>query len=498
MPPEFWKTSLVSELLKALCCDASATACLMRKCNSCRDSLISYKDFDSDAPVIYEQWNQVKEKITLRNRKQKIVTHWAKEQVNSTRFSAVDFLESQIDKFMNHEGIMIHQARQFKFLKMNMTETDVLIHCDFSENYSAKLSTEIQSFHFGGSRKQFTLHTVQVYYKKTAYSPLQSQSICTLSAVNDHGAHAVWAHMNPVLDFVFKNAPNVETIHFQSDCPSTQYRNKTMFFLISRVFAEKDNIKTVTWNYSAPGHGKGAPDGVGGCLKRTADRVVAEGCDIINFSNFVDVLKTNTRNIVLQIIYQEDIDRVSKQIPQSLPTFYGTMKVHQVIFQSSSPGLLRMKSLSCFNCLDCDDYLIGEFNNSKLAARSRKKDNSSLPQQRSPPTAPSADSETDDGPFHPLADSGFPPAGSYALFLNAQSSSNNKTTKICYVESSSSSEDHVMGCCLHPVNDSRRFFTVYLSSATKLRKSDVLRILPSPTIKIMGKKVIRVFPHDMM
>lgn len=38
----------------------------------------------------------------------------------------------------------------------------MLIHSDLSENDSMKYSTEIQAFHFGSSRKQYTLHTSQI------------------------------------------------------------------------------------------------------------------------------------------------------------------------------------------------------------------------------------------------------------------------------------------------------------------------------------------------
>lgn len=36
------------------------------------------------------------------------------------------------------------------------------------------------------------------------------------------------------------------------------------------------------WSFFEAGHGKGAPDGVGGLLKRTAERLGSEGKDIPN------------------------------------------------------------------------------------------------------------------------------------------------------------------------------------------------------------------------
>ncbi|GBO37998.1 hypothetical protein AVEN_75210-1 [Araneus ventricosus] len=42
-------------------------------------------------------------------------------------------------------------------------------------------------------------------------------------------------------------------------------------------------IKELAWNYTEAGRGKGAPYGVGGVIKRSADRLVAQGKDIENF-----------------------------------------------------------------------------------------------------------------------------------------------------------------------------------------------------------------------
>lgn len=40
-----------------------------------------------------------------------------------------------------------------------MTENEIIIHIDFSENYCCKYDKEIQSVHFGPSQTHVTLHT---------------------------------------------------------------------------------------------------------------------------------------------------------------------------------------------------------------------------------------------------------------------------------------------------------------------------------------------------
>lgn len=48
------------------------------------------------------------------------------------------------------------------------------------------------------------------------------------------------------------------------------------------------NLTTISWNYTEAGHDKGPMDGVGGALKREADKMVAHGADIQNASDFAE------------------------------------------------------------------------------------------------------------------------------------------------------------------------------------------------------------------
>ena len=143
-----------------------------------------------------------------------------------------------------------------------------MLHVDFSENYACKLSREIQAFHFGGSRKQATIHTAVLYTVNA------TKSYATLSDSLHHDERAVWAHLEPILKELRTNCPQITTLHIINDGPVTQYRNKTNFYLLSTlpfIYAFKNS----TWNcYLERAHGKGAPDGIGGAVKREADLYV--------------------------------------------------------------------------------------------------------------------------------------------------------------------------------------------------------------------------------
>lgn len=144
---------------------------------------------------------------------------------------------------MKHEAIIVNQFSQLKKLRMKMEENEVIVHMDFSENYACKYESEIQSFHFGGRRQQISLHTTAVQFKETNTGPLRTKSFYTFSK---NLSHDPVAHLRPVFEYLNKMKPNLKAIHFLSDSPSNQYRNKLLFYLYSH------NIKNHSLNWNIP------------------------------------------------------------------------------------------------------------------------------------------------------------------------------------------------------------------------------------------------------
>lgn len=94
---------------------------------------------------------------------------------------------------------------------------------DFSENYNTKYSSEVQSFHFDGSCTQVSLHTVVLYTK------VETKCVATMSENLSHNVPVIWTHLKPVMEHLPYSAKNV---HFLSDGPVTQYRNKDVFYYL--------------------------------------------------------------------------------------------------------------------------------------------------------------------------------------------------------------------------------------------------------------------------
>lgn len=343
--------------LEKICCDRYSEKCLARTCQDCSMKILPYKEFDNSMDIAVKQWKHSKELIKdIKTKQDRYVTKYKKEMYNlKPRDLIMQLEESDLPKLFQHEQNIVHQYKTIKSLKESLTEKDAVIHMDFSENYTTKCNQEIQSYHFGGSRTQISLHTVVVYTKDKVTSH------CTVSLNLSHNAGAIWAHLQPVLIGL---PSSVENLHFLSDGPVTQYRNKTMFYILGcRIEDFYPLAMKYTWNFHEAGHGKGAPDGIGATCKRTADQLIAQRGDITNLYDFVAVLRERCPNIQISVIEDVDIEKVNKMIKEhekEQKPFKGTLLVHQVAGHIYNPNKLVLKSLSCFcDNVGCNHYNLG-------------------------------------------------------------------------------------------------------------------------------------------
>ncbi|KAL4714627.1 hypothetical protein ACJJTC_019690 [Scirpophaga incertulas] len=156
--------------------------------------------------------------------------------------------------------------------------------------YKAKLKQNPEKYE-ESKRKNYHVKKRLVITKKLNLS-------VTLSSSIKHNPAAIWAHLDPVMKDILTLYPDVTTVHFCSDGPFSQYRQKQNFYL-SSTLTFNYGFKAMTWSFFEAGHGKGPADGIGGYLKRSADDMVARGPDISNADNFYECLKdVNYRDIV--------------------------------------------------------------------------------------------------------------------------------------------------------------------------------------------------------
>lgn len=225
------------------------------------DSLSSLKEFK------YKKWITEKEqRVHEKTKKNIMVTIKLKRIFSLEPKEVVDYFMKELGDILAHEYRIVHQHRFRKQLIENLKPEECFILMDFSENYCCKYSSEIQAIHFGASRNQITLHTGMFYTFDF------KQGFATFSASLRHDANAVIAHLEPILSSYFSKFPDIKYVHFMSDSPSNQYRNKRMFWLITqKIPVTHGNIQKITYNFSETGHGKGPADGIGAVVKRALD-----------------------------------------------------------------------------------------------------------------------------------------------------------------------------------------------------------------------------------
>ncbi|KAL0859620.1 hypothetical protein ABMA27_010747 [Loxostege sticticalis] len=342
--------SKASYLAKSLCCkNEPNVACLERRCVQCSEKKVDFNVINGSDTIIYERWITKNVEVTIKGQTRK-VKKTIKERVKTSQLLLTNILKSNLPTYMQHLANFYNQIRAINFIKQNLTASDGLLHIDFSENYGCKYGTEIQSAHFGGSKGQISLHTC-VFYSKDSQSTIKASCFCTVSQDLRHDPVLICAHLKPVIEQIKLIIPDLKDLHILSDGPTTQYGNKTMFQMIVNYISKISSVESITWHFSESGHGKGAPDGVGGCLKRTCDKAVGNGRDIIDLNTFVDCTKVNCKGIMVMPIDDSvvsDIQNIADAI--TVPPFKGTFKIHQITWTTREPNILHVRRLSCIVC----------------------------------------------------------------------------------------------------------------------------------------------------
>ncbi len=318
-------TNSISELLAVIACNTTSKQCMYRTCAKCCYNELEFEGPVEETEITWQQWSRV-----VTSEKEKNFANFAKVTQSGKCEDLLALLNKKLDSLAKHHFNWLHQAKILRELKETLREDEVCIHVDFSENYGCKLSSEIQAFHFGGSRKQVTIHTCVVYMASSSFS------YATISASLRHDERAVWAHMEPVLrDAIGKCNTPPSTLHISSDGPVTQYRNKKNLYLLSTV-PFLSGFKRVTWNFSEKSHGKGAP----------ADTAVQRGTDLQTAEELYKFLKDQDSTINYYWISEEDIAKFDESVPKNVPAVKGTLKMHQVT--SEEPAAIQWREISCF------------------------------------------------------------------------------------------------------------------------------------------------------
>ena len=195
--------------------------------------------------------------------------------------------------------------------------------------------------------------------------------------------------------------PDLKLVFYWTDSPTSQFRNKTIFHIISE---HKEECNCVTsWNYFRACHGKGPCDGVGGTVKRLADDYVKQNKVVIQDAAdfFAWSRDKQSESKIDYTFVSTDEYKLSKVSLQSglevIKPVQGTMKVHAAVGLGNNSVMVRDVSCFCFNCFEgvkfCEESCCDGWEKHNLLKKQKKKGETN----RDVPITPVASSSNKEG-----------------------------------------------------------------------------------------------------
>ena len=222
----------VESLCSFVTCDQNVKECMMNTCEKCsqKEAIDISKIKEENTLIKYFCWKIEKELITKNNKTFSVTKTVKVVEKRKLLDVCKGFNEEFRNIFCPHVFRKNHQTKERQKCLAELSYDEAAVHIDFSENYVCKLHAEIQAMHFGSSHNQATLHTVVVYTEDG------TNTMCSISQSKRHDPSAIWAHLMPILHEI--RGKNIDTVHFFSDGPASQYKNKDSFYFLHTVFRD--------------------------------------------------------------------------------------------------------------------------------------------------------------------------------------------------------------------------------------------------------------------
>lgn len=247
------------DCLKYITCKEPSTACYFN--NACKD-----------CPSVDEIKDHLKDRFEYENIESIQYQSWGgtdRATMKTETLSVEDFVDElckQLLKLKTHDYVAKRQAAYLSWRKANLIEGEILVQCDFAENYAFVAQDAAQAFHWNNN--QASINTAVCYYK--IGDEMHHESFAVISDDLNHNTVAVYAFQKLFIQHMQqKNIPLKKIIYF-TDGASQHFKNKYNFANLLRH--TEDFGIPAEWHFFATAHGKGPCDGTGGNLKRLAAR----------------------------------------------------------------------------------------------------------------------------------------------------------------------------------------------------------------------------------
>ena len=186
-----------------------------------------------------------------------------------------------------------------------------------------------------------------VYYKKDG--KLVHQFYVFVSNEPQHDIKFVFALLKKLVPVLFQLVADLKFVHYWKDLPTSQYRNKTIFKVVS-CHQEYFNIPA-SWSYMESGHGKGFCDPIGETAKWKPDIAVKNDKAVIQDSNdFYNWAKDNEIVIKFYFVTPTECENAANfltKVCENVKSVAGNMKLHAVL--PHSPNKFWVRNTSYFN-----------------------------------------------------------------------------------------------------------------------------------------------------
>ena len=256
-------------------------------------------------------------------------------------------LEADLREVLKHDYIAKSQAAYVEKIKKTLRDGEFLVTLDFSENYSFHVQDAIQSQHW--SKDQATLHVYVIYYKKE--NIIRNINYVVLSEYVNHDATGVHLYNSKMIGFLKSKfgESNVVKIYYFSDGAGSQYKNR--FNLLNLLCHEVDFGVKAEWHFFATAHGKGACDGIGGCVKRSAYRASLQDKTIVTTQNLYEWASRYFKKIQFGFSSLSDYEKHKQELTQRFSkamAIKGTRQYH--CYKPFDSKSLECKFIS--NCIE--------------------------------------------------------------------------------------------------------------------------------------------------
>lgn len=309
------------------------------RCNSCpglsaiREHLKIQFDNNQVTEVQFEKWDGT-DRYTISTR-----------LLSSDSF--VDELCDALDLLKPHAYIAEQQAVYFKTLKETIDEGQILVQCDFAENYSFIVQDAAQSFHWNNA--QATLLTSVFYYRDG--NEVKHGSIVMISDDLKHDTATFYAFQKLLHKHLLEKSIVGSKIIYITDGASQHFKNR--FNFVNLFYYKEDFNADAELHFHATSHGKGPCDGLGGNLKRLAARASLQlppSKAIITPMRLYEWAKSSLKQTAIYFCSKDDIERQRIFLEPrfaSTVTISGTKKFHSFI--PTTTGLLVKRTSSAID-----------------------------------------------------------------------------------------------------------------------------------------------------